>query len=1120
MGIIRPLVFIGCGGSGGKTLRFTHDAILRRLRRFGWTGMPAAWQFLWIDVPELQEGGEEYGAQLPAECYVGLVKPSTTYSTGIDQAVMSIRNTDPMELVGWRPDPDGVFILIEDGAGQYRAIGRMITIRNGKRVAEAVRWAYQATSSGPAQEELTRLGELLQSDVTRSPRAFIASSLAGGSGAGTFLDVADVLAIESGATDSISALLYTADVFTGDKSITGVEGVEGNSLAALSELLAGYWSSEERKLSVFRSQGISTRSLNRGAISFPFLVGATNASGVTLDSSTEVYRAIGEALGLIAVSGEVQESFTRFLTTQWPVGGSSNSDRLGIQGRSDFAPCSALGYSRIGLGRDRFEDYAVRRLARAAVEFLSTGWLRTARSDVEGQTQAETLQTIVDENKLAFLGACELDERGDRNQITDALTPPSLNGLLKDVIYSVADKQKSAEPTDLSNWLKRIRDTEAVLVKEFNSSFDAALGDVTAKWSREAPGRLLEAVTDYVARFGLQVVLELLSWAKGELLGVAEDLLKEAGSRSTEADNWRGRVGQLELPMTDRIGPEHPQMAHLIEAVTSPTRYLSLKSIAERASTLMTEFAREVIAPLETTLAAAAERFEEDTKAQKGHPPEYVTWPKDTLVPDMFQPSKVEFLLEDVAGYPEKFMELVAASTTKEEMELGASPLSVAVRKVISGGFRSRSVVPIDYAIRRDPMGLKPENIPPWGPKIAAGLGEQIKFMADFSVDQIYARAVAWTESPGLFRDYVEESLSDYLQERDANGDLIADHPERLSTFAAKFTTALASSSPLIDVDRNIYSVTHPNDLELARLIEPLPFAKDHPARRVAEDVLIKAAQSGGGSTVPDDSFFTSNDAQIGSVGIITYFAQPMHPVVFKSVTAPIDAKLQTDISKFWTWRRTRRLSEFVPISSNARRAMIRGWFNARALGLLNVPEPGGETAKAIQILSDNGDWLAFPTASLGGQLDRRSLPVAVVLESLPLVLIAWSAGRFEEIEPYRRLLKLGLSDPSRLADDQTSTLFAYQDANPELLAWVATGQSPTQATPRVQGATQEDRRDSVVKEFGAMAENLAARIKLEGTESTKLLQAPRGVDLIDEVTEELARLIAARYVINTTVVD
>ncbi|MYE66812.1 MAG: hypothetical protein F4236_01070, partial [Acidimicrobiia bacterium] len=47
----NKFLFIGLGGSGGKTLRFLKDQIRRWMREHGIEGdIPAGWQFLHIDV--------------------------------------------------------------------------------------------------------------------------------------------------------------------------------------------------------------------------------------------------------------------------------------------------------------------------------------------------------------------------------------------------------------------------------------------------------------------------------------------------------------------------------------------------------------------------------------------------------------------------------------------------------------------------------------------------------------------------------------------------------------------------------------------------------------------------------------------------------------------------------------------------------------------------------------------------------------------------------------------------------------------------------------------------------------------------------------------------------------
>jgi hypothetical protein len=48
--MLSKFLFIGLGGSGGKTLQFLHQNLELKLKALGKT-MPQGWQFLWFDVP-------------------------------------------------------------------------------------------------------------------------------------------------------------------------------------------------------------------------------------------------------------------------------------------------------------------------------------------------------------------------------------------------------------------------------------------------------------------------------------------------------------------------------------------------------------------------------------------------------------------------------------------------------------------------------------------------------------------------------------------------------------------------------------------------------------------------------------------------------------------------------------------------------------------------------------------------------------------------------------------------------------------------------------------------------------------------------------------------------------
>ena len=1128
MPTLRPMLFVGCGGSGGKTLRITHDAILRRLRNTAWEGgMPEAWQFLWIDVPNEQEGDGSFGQQLDPSSYLGLVKPGTQYESGVDPAVSGLPNVDPMELVGWRPNPAQVKIPIEQGAGQFRAVGRMISLKESAGITARVQAAFQATAVGTALAELDQVSKCLGAESDPDPRAFVVSSLAGGSGSGSFLDIADILRSVIGKEGTVG-ILYTADVFS---DLNGIEGVEGNSLAALSELLSGYWQEDERHLSLLRAQGLPAAAVNRGGLTYPFLVGKQNADGVALDSQVEVYRAIGELMALFTVSPAVQESLLNFCQAQWSSAALANADKIGIQEPDAMAPVSSFGYSRIGLGRDRFKEYATRRLARSVIEFLSSGYLAEVPLGHGSMTPQEVVKSIVETNQVQFLLDCELHERNfpelkeSNDQITNALRPTEMSSLWNGIDAEVLQKQSNAADTDLNGWLRRFQETSALLATDFEKRFDSALHDSTMQWTETAPNKLMESTCQYIARFGIRVTLELLRATSKELEAVSTQLLNEVGQLEQEGGNWMGKVGQLGIPFSGNLQSSHPKMAQIVNAVNKPLRALTASKVARRASSLMVEFSKQVVIPLADELSAAQDTFLSDTgPTSNGEPASYLNWPVGTTIPDALRPSKVEFLLDDQSKYPEIYEKLVTATVGAEtEKSGGSDDLITARQQVTRGGFLLAGGKRSNSSIRRRQSGAVAP--PRWNPVIAGGQGQPLRFVAEFGEDDIVERAELWIQQEGVFRSYLNESLADFLDQGRASSLLGIGQEQRLSSFDSKFTAALAASSPLISVNTNLYPRTHGGSPESTWVIEPLPFPTGHPARTIAQGVLTKAMQqrsNGGGVGNIDRLFASENAAGIGSIGIVSYFARPVHPVVFSSVTKPISSRLQQSSSSFWLWRRTRLLSEFVPVSSSARRAMLRGWFTGRLLGLIPFNDPRAHGP--FSITPPGEATVEFPHPPLGGFVGSNDLPVAVVLESMPLALLAWAAGDTKPISAYRALFHLGLSDPEMLtasggmgfAGDKLR-LYAYDVMNPTLTAWIASGEleGVSSAVP-IEGVDAKAREQGVRDQCSRMSDSLKELLDDTNLTMGNLLNAPRGVDLLEESISEIETVMHASCPIDT----
>ncbi len=106
---LSPFVFIGVGGSGGKTLRVIHEVLSNTLTSIGWQGeWPKAWQFLHIEVASAPDGIEPgLPFTLPLSDFLPLTTPQSTYRA-IDRAVSNTHRQGLDQYLAWdswRPFP-------------------------------------------------------------------------------------------------------------------------------------------------------------------------------------------------------------------------------------------------------------------------------------------------------------------------------------------------------------------------------------------------------------------------------------------------------------------------------------------------------------------------------------------------------------------------------------------------------------------------------------------------------------------------------------------------------------------------------------------------------------------------------------------------------------------------------------------------------------------------------------------------------------------------------------------------------------------------------------------------------------------------------------------------------
>ena len=328
-----------------------------------------------MDTPASQEVNLDFGDPVPVQDYVSLSGGQDVYRH-VERAVMQAAGPRRIHrFVGWRPSPS-LNIPVSRGAGQWRAVGRMLALYGLPAVARRLQDAVADTVSGRSQ--LERLGRLLgdPAAVRDDPFVVVVSSLAGGTGAGVFIDVCDVVrAIAPNLQSRIVGVLFTAEVF---QDLPNVPGVQPNTLAALAELMAGYFDSERGLEPVYdgivgnRAQVVSVSGVN-----YPFIVGMSTLNGTRLDRIPDAYRAVTETLAasLLNPRGDrIAPHAPGHQLGQRPIhqrGRLVVRQRPSARRRTDrkSAVVSSFGSARLSVGVARFGDYAVHRLSRSVVEY-------------------------------------------------------------------------------------------------------------------------------------------------------------------------------------------------------------------------------------------------------------------------------------------------------------------------------------------------------------------------------------------------------------------------------------------------------------------------------------------------------------------------------------------------------------------------------------------------------------------------------------------------------------------------------------------------------------------------------------------------------------------------------
>lgn len=1090
---LRRMLMIGVGGSGGKTLRFVRRDLRRRLLEAGFDDsfFPKSWQMIQIDAPRTADGAEDgLPSTLPANDYVGVAITDTPYDR-YDESMVTKSPNAAEAVAGWRPDPNKVLSSIDPttGAGQLRAIGRVIYTAGIKRVADRIGQAVMDVLSEQANQDHSlvqdRLGITRPPGYTDTPLVVVISSLSGGSGSGMFLDVCDLLRFMSARGETHNwlrepyAVLYAPDVFDELQDLAR-GGVEPNALAALSELMAGSWDvdafnpTDKAFLEAAGVPGGVPGKIKRGP-GYPFVVGRSNGV-ITLENQVAVYQAMGTMLAVVASHPDVQSSLAAYSRANWTL-----TQQYG--GEVPFLPArpkslSALGYAAVGLGRDLFAQYASQRLARACVERI----LRAHYTDdVPQRITAEAARdAVVDKHYELFVGACGLSERGtDHNQIIDevrdhdrvvAQMASARDGLVADL--------RRGSPRSPAEWAGVIEGRVGDLRQGFLETCRQERVANAQAWCQSIQHRVLSTVARYVADYGLPVTVELLQrlvGPSGELIDVVAELGNEQAHHERQAVQSRGGAARILGEWTANVLP--PENELLRQGVTESMYQLWWQSEADASqltADLITDFRKGFLLPLHRAMSEALGALTRESTDEPARTSPFSLWP-EYGVPDELHPPANEFLLEAVETYPSSFETQVGA--TVGETNFAAAETAV-MEEIVTGVWNGRTIA-------EQPVSEQTvlELRRPWScgvPTVSTGREEAALIEVHITLSEILSRSREWVYQPDrAIGAYVRETLKDYLAPGGAVGTAEAD--TRRQRFGESLRSAMEAAKPLASLDPVLVDQLY-GGLQAAPqpILSPLPFPPGHPARQISENVLTATGVSAG---VLGDCFGEEPRAKIH---ISRLLPAPFDPVVFSSLTGPIRtswSRSQNDgtrslIEGFWTWRRAQPLDKFVPVPSDVLMAMVRGWYTAR---LLDWASTYDELAPDAQwILSAKGEQLHFPNPLLGTSPTSAFDVLPALLESLPLAMLDFSANKRETSLAYARLQDLGTSaQPGG----------QYVMANRELAAWVGQGAfasglttpSPTKAGPVGTGPddqeAQQERKRASIETLGLFLEDFNAAV-------------------------------------------
>ena len=991
---------IGCGGSGVNTLRYLRKSAKEALAKAGWDGpFPQAWQFIGVDIVAQNQSDPFETEPIPDSDYIS-IGPGISYQK--IQSVMETKHSSGspgcIEMLGWKPTWAEINPPIAQSPGQWRSVGRIAGLavlmpHFGRRLTQA----YVAIKSG--SEEFRQITELLTKSENWSnlePLVIVVGSMAGGAGSAIMFDINEVVQRVNPAWPVVCNVVYSADVFD---SVAGSSspGVHANALAFMSELLAFSWNGG--KSSALIEHGIKNEYV---APPLTFMIESSNLHGRKMSSSSrESFEQIASWLTGVAVSPAEQNRLTGTYERRYQHS-LRTSGGYGFQKSAIFAPPGAiysLGHAKLTVGRDRFPDYASKLLQHEIVDFLLNGEGVNTKSQVKSQSALiSALNIKSDAEKLlqSFLVGAKMSvsselEKHFIDSVFNAVDTESFSKMVKlelEIELEAAVNKGVDQVTSLNIGVQQATDRYlqnfGSVISKVGRELDRALYGIASEVNRNLAYQSIPIVKEV-----LSSTHQLISQVAGEIREKAAELIRKSEFELSEA------VGALKQKQEFRIGiGRKADVSHIDFAANSISfgfQNLCLDHLAEALEELADGQLTHIVHQLDDAIMILQSRFEE-----------MVDWPKiDQDVPTWLRPRQFEFCLEDSESWPDSLRSLIGESqnpAADEDMHL----MQTVRASIFAGGYESH-----DGELRGPLFDVSAKN-------------SQI-----IDAQRIEDRVNDWLRRKGSgFVAFVEEGLQSYLADFSRTNGKIVNHEQRLKRYSEVLKDVVDACQPLVQIDENLSKEVYQNGDVFAYPYFELPHLADAGA-----DILGELSHR----YYPQqrDAFYRygGGDASSSSFRFTSLLNNPLNPSVFKRFTESqaIFVNSRVDSAAQWgyvhKWRRTRKLSEYIPLPTELRHAAIRGFAVGRILGYITI-----DTNESIKISGMDREY-TFPRRLLTHSGPKNLLPA--LLESMSLCFADVPIHGQEAFGAYRELVSLGVGS------DGSPNSFVFEN---ECLKYITTG--------------------------------------------------------------------------------